>query len=351
MALAAPLLCAADGTPGPAKAGKEGSRGQSKGESDAPAYDTRTVEGWTVHVSRRLLEDQKDDTAKTLDLLAGQLANIVKVVPAPAVGELRKVRLWLSPEYPGVRPTAEYHPDAGWLRAERAQPGHGQRRPSSPTSAPSTGGGAAGCRWSCSTSWPTPTTTGCSASTSRTSSPATSVPRRAGPTTTSNASFGIPACPTRKERAYAMTNAREYFAESSEAYFGRNDFYPFTRDRAEAKHDPEMFELLERLWNRPEPSGKPKAAEKPGAGGGGEEVISRPRTSTRLRSAPLSSGEAPSRILFLALGWGEGAFPPPLSSDSGRLNGPPHEDHPHPRLPRRSAACTRAPTSGPAASR
>ena len=42
----------------------------------------------------------------------------------------------------------------------------------------------------------------------------------------------------------------EYFAEGSEAYFGTNDFYPFTR--AELKqHDPEGFRLLEALWNDP----------------------------------------------------------------------------------------------------
>ena len=37
------------------------------------------------------------------------------VVPAAAVEELRKVTLWFSPEYPGVKPKAEYHPGAGWL--------------------------------------------------------------------------------------------------------------------------------------------------------------------------------------------------------------------------------------------
>jgi len=40
-----------------------------------------------------------------------------------------------------------------------------------------------------------------------------------------------------------MTNAKEYFAESTEAWFGVNDFYPFVR--AELKQfDPEMHALL-----------------------------------------------------------------------------------------------------------
>src|SRR5262249_55288715 len=51
-----------------------------------------------------------------LALLQSQLKEIVRVVPAPAVARLREVRLWFSPEYSGFKPTAEYHPDARWLR-------------------------------------------------------------------------------------------------------------------------------------------------------------------------------------------------------------------------------------------
>jgi dipeptidyl-peptidase-4 len=54
----------------------------------------------------------------------------------------------------------------------------------------------------------------------------------------------------RLDRAYAMTNAKEYFAECSEAFFTRNDFFPFTKDELQ-KHDPEMFELLSKLWGTP----------------------------------------------------------------------------------------------------
>lgn len=44
------------------------------------------------------------------------------MVPRAAVAELRKVPLWFSPEYPGVQPRAEYHPDAGWLRDNNRDP-------------------------------------------------------------------------------------------------------------------------------------------------------------------------------------------------------------------------------------
>ncbi|MHC4693748.1 MAG: M90 metallopeptidase family protein [Planctomycetota bacterium] len=46
---------------------------------------------------------------------------------------------------------------------------------------------------------------------------------------------------------YGANNRGEYFAESSEAYFGANDFYPFVR--AELKeYDPDMYSLLQNLW-------------------------------------------------------------------------------------------------------
>ena len=54
--------------------------------------------------------------------------------------------------------------------------------------------------------------------------------------------------------AYAMTNAKEYFAECTEAYFSKNDFFPFTRVELEA-HDPEVCTLLARLWGRVNPAG------------------------------------------------------------------------------------------------
>lgn len=53
---------------------------------------------------------------------------------------------------------------------------------------------------------------------------------------------------TEPVRAYALTNRMEYFAELSEAYFGLNDFYPFTRRQLEA-HDPEGFHAVAALWD------------------------------------------------------------------------------------------------------
>ncbi len=50
-------------------------------------------------------------------------------------------------------------------------------------------------------------------------------------------------------RHYGLSNHKEYFAEGTEAYFGKNDFYPFVG--AELKlHDPVFFALLETIWGK-----------------------------------------------------------------------------------------------------
>lgn len=72
--------------------------------------------------------------------------------------------------------------------------------------------------------------------------------------------------PSTFERAYAMTNAMEYFAETTEAYFSRNDFFPFTREEL-LRHDPEMHALLKKQWGVPDAQWLTYAAgEGPGKG-------------------------------------------------------------------------------------
>ena len=215
----------------------------------AAGHQTNVIEGWTVLVNERLLAGEKPATDKALELLRAQLKEIVRVVPAPALAKLRKVPLWFSPEYPGVQPRAEYHPGAGWLREHGRNPAmvkgveftdvrdfekemnrmpnfalhelahayHDRVLPGGFDNAEiktAYDRAKAGKSYDKVERW-----------------------------------FGN-GKPNTFERAYAMTSPQEYFAESTEAFFSRNDFFPFTREELE-KHDPQMFELLKRLWNQP----------------------------------------------------------------------------------------------------
>ena len=210
--------------------------------------EQRTISGWTVHIRKELLATEwATKTEHALELLRSQLDEVVRVVPAAALTELKKVPLWISPEYPDTPPRAEYHPNVGWLRANDRDPAMAKgieftnvrifdaevkRMPifvlhelahayhdrvlgfDHPEII------AAYDRVSAAKKYD-------------------AVERQ-----------GTGGRPNRVERAYAMTNHKEYFAETSEAFFGRNDFFPFNRDDLHG-HDPEMEQLLEKLWSGP----------------------------------------------------------------------------------------------------
>ena len=214
--------------------------------SAAASFQTNSIEGWRVLVNERLLADDKAATEKALKLLRGQLLEIVRVVPAPAVAKLRKVTLWFSPEYPAAKPRAEYHPGADWLRDNGRDPAmvkgveftdvrnfevETKRMPNFTLHelahayhdrVLSRGFDNAEIK--------------AAYERAKASKSYDKVERW----------FGN-GRPNTRERAYAMTNPMEYFAESTEAFFSRNDFFPFTRDELK-QHDPEMEKLLSKFW-------------------------------------------------------------------------------------------------------
>lgn len=219
---------------------------RDKAASGGIQREIRDISGWTVHISRDLLATNAEATSFALKLLAAQLEGIVRAVPAVAVAELRKVSLWVSPEYPGVKPRAEYHPSAGWLREHGRDPAM-----------------AKGVEF-----------TNVRIFESETKRMPVFVLHELAHAyhdrVLGNDHAGIKAAYQNAkaggkydkverhdargrvtiEQAYAMTNPQEYFAETTEAFFGTNDFFPFTH--AELKqHDPEMFALLEQLWSSP----------------------------------------------------------------------------------------------------
>ena len=214
--------------------------------AESAGHQTNDIEGWRVLVNVQLLNKESEATATALRLLRQQLQEIIRVIPGPALAKLRKVTLWFSPEYPQVKPRAEYHPGAEWLREN----GRDVRM-------------VKGVEFTDIKNFEAETkrmpnftlhelahayhdivlrqgfenqeikTAFMKAKTSGTYD---RVDRWNG---TGRANT--------MERAYALTNPMEYFAESTEAFFSRNDFFPFNRSELHS-HDPTMEVLLERLW-------------------------------------------------------------------------------------------------------
>jgi len=48
---------------------------------------------------------------------------------------------------------------------------------------------------------------------------------------------------------YGASNHKEYFAEATEAYLYRNDFYPFVYGELK-EHDPAGFAVMEKTWGK-----------------------------------------------------------------------------------------------------
>jgi hypothetical protein len=183
----------------------------------------------------------KGDAQEMLDELDSQLTKIVRVVPAKPLLALRPVRIWV--EWGKREGAAEFHPSSVWLRENGYNPEK------------------SGCvelsnirnfvQWS------------------RAAQPwmvlhelshayhslvlvqnypdIEVVYKQAVAKKLYNS---VPYILGGKRRAYALTNAKEYFAELSETYFGKNDFYPFTRAQLK-QYDLVGYQLTEKAWGKP----------------------------------------------------------------------------------------------------
>ena len=235
-------------------AGLLGSASFAKGEVPEVAtklslrWNSREIEGWKVYLSRRFQKEDSQQIDKALELLQQQLQEIVTVVPSSAVGRLREVPLWFSPEYPGKGPGAEYHPNGQWLKDNgrdvcmekgieftniRIFEAETRRMPNFALHELAHAYHDRVYGFDHKDIEAMYQRAKVSGSYDR-------VQRQD--------SEGIKSW----DRAYALTNPMEYFAETSEAFFSRNDFFPFNREELHA-HDPQMEKLLDKLWNQTPP--------------------------------------------------------------------------------------------------
>jgi hypothetical protein len=204
------------------------------------AYAQRDVEGWTVRVNRRLLDDgdQADTGRRALELLATKLAEIRRTLPARAVAHLQHVPIWLGVD-DGHAPCAEYHPSRDWLVKNGYNPDKAK--------CVEIGNADRFLEWS-------------------DTQPAMVLHELAHAYHDQVLGFDDPSIRAafeaakasgrydrvrradgREERHYALTDPTEFFAELTESYFARNDFAPFTRAELKA-HDPEAFAVIEGTW-------------------------------------------------------------------------------------------------------
>jgi hypothetical protein len=207
-------------------------------------YATERLEGWTLKVDRAVFSaENRAAWQEARRELHAQLIAITRAVREPRLGQLRRITVWVHNKGPWTQCMA-YHPSAEWLRENglnpdmakgieigdirtfdawtRDQPwmvlhelAHGfhdrflQEGFGNPAVAYAFRQAQEGSRYE-------------------------RVLRISG----------------RTERHYALTNPMEYFAEATEAYFGRNDFFPFVRPEL-AQFDPAGYRLMQEVWGPP----------------------------------------------------------------------------------------------------
>ncbi|PHQ37262.1 metallopeptidase [Rhodopirellula bahusiensis] len=232
--LGLPFLCLAVLSPTLAKDGPAKS---------PPQFDpvVREIEGWKVHIEPVLLgESTSQNDHRSLTMLANHLQRIQILLHPTALAKLQQVEIWIEEEHPSLA-AMQYHPSRGWLLAN----GHDERLAKKVH---------------------IPRADQLLSKVQMLKHPAVILHELAHAYHDQFLSFGQPEIIAAFEEAkaakryedvllytgqtvrhYGLSNHKEYFAEGTEAYFYRNDFFPFVR--AELKqHDRALHDLLARLW-------------------------------------------------------------------------------------------------------
>jgi hypothetical protein len=206
---------------------------------------SRDIEGWTVSIEPALLVGPgQEQGARALTMLANHLQRIKILVPARPLADLQKVGIWIEHAHPRLG-AMQYHPSEQWLVAN----GH-ERALAKKVHI-----------------------TRAADLLSRQQMlkhPAVILHELAHAYHDQVLGFDHPEIIAahhqarqagnyenvllysgRRVRHYALTDHKEYFAEGTEAYFYRNDFYPFVRAELQ-EHDPVLHELLEKIWDTEE---------------------------------------------------------------------------------------------------
>jgi hypothetical protein len=203
-------------------------------------YTRREIQGFTVLVHPDVAKHPEEAKA-AFDELEAQLKKITEVVPEKPLAALKKVRFWVEWEAK-KNGAAEFHVSAGWLKSNGYNPdkAHGVEINNLKNFV----------AWSKKTQpWMVLHELAHAYHFMVLGDQYEPLQAAYKQAMERKLYDVVPFVHGSKRKAYATTTAAEYFAELSEAYFGRNDFFPFTREELE-KHDPVGFEMLQKAWGQ-----------------------------------------------------------------------------------------------------
>ena len=203
-------------------------------------YQIKAIEGWKVYVHQDLLTTKKVVGAEALNVLAAHLHMVARVVPKAALAKLRAVPIWLE-DNPKVA-CACYHPSKGWLQKNGFNPEKAK--------CVEIGGPKNFINWTRHQFCMVLHELAHAYHDRDLGGYGNAELKAAYERMKKTGRYEkVMLFSGKTVKHYALNNPMEYFAESTEAYFGTNDFYPFVR--AELKEfDPEMHALVKKLWEK-----------------------------------------------------------------------------------------------------
>jgi len=201
-------------------------------------YTVRKIQGWKVLINKQLLSEHSRLSKDVLKLLKHQLYQITRVVPDEALKELRCVPIWV--EYKAPRhPCMCYHPSKEWLSSHGFNPE--KARSVEIANAENF------LKWTIDQPWMVMHELAHSYHHCVLGYDNIEINEAYQKVVKSKRYESVLHIAGQSKRSYALNNDQEYFAESTEAFFGTNDFYPFVRSELQ-QHDSHMYQLLKKLW-------------------------------------------------------------------------------------------------------
>jgi hypothetical protein len=202
------------------------------------SYQIEAIEGWQVYWNKRLLDGDPELASQVRTEVECQLRAIVDVVPADKVRELRKSKIWIERFHPKF-PCACYHPSAGWLEENGFNPDK--------VDSVDISNARHFVEWTRQQPWMILHELAHGYHDQVLGHDHPGIREAFEKAKRMNSYTKVQHVNGDMVKHYALSNDQEYFAEITEAYFGKNDFFPFDREELKA-FDPAGFKLMREIW-------------------------------------------------------------------------------------------------------
>ncbi|HAW95087.1 MAG TPA: hypothetical protein DCX60_02320 [Phycisphaerales bacterium] len=208
------------------------------------AYALRRMRGWTVRINPAIAEEDPRLLADTLEELDHQLYGITRVIPSPALEKLREIEIWVELDMPKTACMC-YHVSRDWLVPNGYNPDK--------EGGIEVGNARAFLEWTKTQPWMVLHELAHGYHDQVFGYDDESIIEGWKRMKESGSYERVGHISGTPRRHYALTNQMEWFAETTEAYFGTNDFHPYVRSEL-MWADPEGYRLMQKVWSPPHPA-------------------------------------------------------------------------------------------------